>query len=231
MMDHLSPRKVLCVRDDMPQGDALGENLKAEGLTVFWAADCDAALTIVASKWPDIVILDLMKSPDIAVEICRRLKTQPNTLGIPVILLSSSGAEMDLLRGMNTGADDYVSRPCSMVDLMARVRAQIRRVRPAAIDENLTWEDIVLEPEAYRVYRGGKIVQMSLTELRLLQILLETPGRVWPREQLLDLIWGSTAEVNIRTVDVHMARLRKALCQHGHKDPFRTVRRTGYSLG
>jgi two-component system phosphate regulon response regulator PhoB len=153
------------------------------------------------------------------------------TQKLPVIMLSARGEEVDRVRGLETGADDYVIKPFSVMELMARVRVQLRRVRPASLGEVLAWDDIRVDTETYRVYRGEKVVKLGPTEFRLLSTLIEKPGRVLSREQLLDRVWGRDIYVDTRTVDVHVGRLRKALCQFGHEDPIRTVRGAGYSLG
>jgi two-component system phosphate regulon response regulator PhoB len=156
---------------------------------------------------------------------------RPETRSIPVIMLSARADEVDRVRGLETGADDYVIKPYSMVELMARARAQIRRVRPSTMGVVLEFEDIRLDTETHRVFRGEKVLKLGPTEFRLLTAFMEKPGRVWSREQLLDRVWGRDIYVDTRTVDVHVGRLRKALCVHGDADPVRTVRGSGYALG
>ena len=165
------------------------------------------------------------------IEVCRQLKTRSATRAIPIIMLSARSEEVDRVRGLETGADDYVIKPYSMVELMARVRAQLRRTRPATMGERLEYGDIVLDAETHRVTRREKTLRLGPTEFRLLSTFMEKPGRVWSREQLLDRVWGRDIYVDTRTVDVHIGRLRKALCQHGGDDPLRTVRGAGYALG
>ena len=165
------------------------------------------------------------------IEVCRRLKIRSETRGIPVIMLSARSEEVDRVRGLETGADDYVIKPYSVLELMARVRSQLRRVRPAASGERLEYEDIVLDATSHRVNRGGDELRLGPTEFRLLSTFMEKPGRVFTREQLLDRVWGRDIYVDTRTVDVHIGRLRKALTQHGGTDPLRTVRGAGYALG
>jgi two-component system phosphate regulon response regulator PhoB len=165
------------------------------------------------------------------IEVCRQLKTRSETRAIPIIMLSARSEEVDRVRGLETGADDYVIKPYSLVELMARVRAQLRRTRPATVGERLEYDDIVLDAETHRVTRCDKPLKLGPTEFRLLSTFMEKPGRVWSREQLLDRVWGRDIYVDTRTVDVHIGRLRKALCQHGGDDPLRTVRGAGYALG
>src|SRR5690606_33410053 len=165
------------------------------------------------------------------IEVCRRLKMRPETRGIPIIMLSARAEEVDRIRGLETGADDYVIKPYSVLELMARARAQLRRVRPSTVGMVLEWGDIRLDPETHRVYRGERVLKLGPTEFRLLTALIEKPGRVWSREQLLDRVWGRDIYVDTRTVDVHVGRLRKSLMVNGGEDPLRTVRGAGYALG
>ncbi|MEQ9693852.1 phosphate regulon transcriptional regulator PhoB [Shimia sp. SDUM112013] len=229
-MSHDHPT-VLVVEDEPAQRDVLSYNLKAEGFDVVSAADGDEALLLVEEEAPDIIVLDWMLPGISGIEICRRLKTKPQTNGIPVIMLSARSEEVDRVRGLETGADDYVVKPYSVLELMARVRSQLRRVRPAAVGQRLEYEDIVLDAETHRVTRCEKPLKLGPTEFRLLSTFMEKPGRVWSREQLLDRVWGRDIYVDSRTVDVHIGRLRKALCVHGGEDVLRTVRGAGYALG
>lgn len=222
---------VLIVEDEPAQREMLVYNLKAEGFDVVVAADGEEGLLLVEEVAPDIIVLDWMLPGVSGIEICRRLKTRPGTRAIPVIMLSARSEEVDKVRGLETGADDYVVKPYSVLELMARVRGQLRRVRPAAVGQRLEYLDIVLDPETHRVTRGGGELKLGPTEFRLLSTFMEKPGRVWTREQLLDRVWGRDIYVDSRTVDVHIGRLRKALCKFGGDDPLRTVRGTGYALG
>jgi len=222
---------VLVVEDEPAQREVLSYNLQSEGFEVVSAADGDEALLLVQEVMPDIIVLDWMLPGISGIEICRRLKTKPNTSGIPVIMLSARSEEVDRVRGLETGADDYVVKPYSVLELMARVRNQLRRVRPASVGQRLTYEDIVLDAETHRVTRSDSALKLGPTEFRLLSTFMEKPGRVWSREQLLDRVWGRDIYVDSRTVDVHIGRLRKALCVHGGDDPLRTVRGAGYALG
>ncbi|UWQ12965.1 phosphate regulon transcriptional regulator PhoB [Aliiroseovarius sp. M344] len=222
---------VLLVEDEPAQREVLRYNLGAEGYDVTMAENGDDALILMEEVMPDLVLLDWMLPGVSGIEICRRLKTRKKTKNIPVIMLSAKSEEVDRVRGLETGADDYVVKPFSVGELMARIRTQLRRTRPAAIGQQLEFEDIMLDGESHRVTRSGSDVKLGPTEFRLLATLMEKPGRVWSREQLLDRVWGRDVYVDTRTVDVHVGRLRKALCRQGGSDPLRTVRGTGYALG
>ena len=222
---------VLLVEDEPAQREVLAYNLESEGYAVSRAENGEEAMLQVAEITPDLVILDWMMPLMSGIEVCRQLKTREDTRNIPIIMLSARSEEVDTVRGLETGADDYVVKPYSLRELMARVRTQLRRSRPAASGETLIYQDIVLDPERHRVMRANDELKLGPTEYRLLVTLLEKPGRVFSRDQLLDLVWGRDIYVDTRTVDVHIARLRKALTQHGGGDPIRTVRGAGYSLG
>jgi two-component system phosphate regulon response regulator PhoB len=222
---------VLLVEDEPAQREVLGYNLEADGFRVVTASNGEEALLMVSEMPPDIIVLDWMMPNVSGIEVCRQLKTRSETRAIPIIMLSARSEEVDRVRGLETGADDYVIKPYSLVELMARVRAQLRRTRPATVGERLEYDDIVLDAETHRVTRCDKPLKLGPTEFRLLSTFMEKPGRVWSREQLLDRVWGRDIYVDTRTVDVHIGRLRKALCQHGGHDPLRTVRGAGYALG
>lgn len=222
---------VLVVEDEPAQREVLSYNLAAEGFRVCQAENGEDALMVVDEDTPDVIVLDWMMPHLSGIEVCRRLKTRPATRSIPIIMLSARSEEVDKVRGLETGADDYVIKPYSVVELMARVRAQLRRSRPSAVGVQLVFEDIILDGETHRVTRAGKAVKLGPTEFRLLRNFMEKPARVWSREQLLDRVWGRDIYVDTRTVDVHIGRLRKALMQHGGDDPVRTVRGAGYALG
>lgn len=231
MSSHKTAPKVLLVDDEPAQREVIAYNLKAEGFDVVEAGDGEEALLLVNEEAPDIIILDWMMPRLSGIEVCRRLKMRAETQKLPVIMLSARGEEVDRVRGLETGADDYVIKPFSVLELVARVRVQLRRVRPSSLGEVLSWGDIRVDTETFRVHRGDQIVRLGPTEFRLLSTLIEKPGRVLSREQLLDRVWGRDIYVDTRTVDVHVGRLRKALCQFGHEDPIRTVRGAGYALG
>ena len=222
---------VLLVEDEPAQREVLAYNLDAEGFRVVPADNGEDAMMLVEEEGPDIIILDWMMPKLSGIEVCRRLKMRPETRGIPIIMLSARAEEVDRIRGLETGADDYVIKPYSVLELMARARAQLRRVRPSTAGVVLEWGDIRLDPETHRVYRADKVLKLGPTEFRLLTALIEKPGRVWSREQLLDRVWGRDIYVDTRTVDVHVGRLRKSLMAHGGDDPLRTVRGAGYALG
>lgn len=222
---------VLVVEDEPAQREVLAYNLEAEGFRVSRAGNGEEALLLVEEDVPDIIVLDWMMPNLSGIEVCRRLKTRPDTRLIPIIMLSARSEEIDKVRGLETGADDYVIKPYSVIELMARVRSQLRRVRPSTVGQRLDFEDIMLDAETHKVSRSGQPVRLGPTEFRLLSTFMEKPGRVWSREQLLDRVWGRDIYVDTRTVDVHIGRLRKALTQHGGDDPVRTVRGAGYALG
>ena len=222
---------VLIVEDEPAQQAVLSYNLKAEGFAVLEADNGDDALILVYENMPDAIVLDWMLPRTSGIEVCRHLKQKPETRAIPVIMLSARSEEVDRVRGLETGADDYVVKPYSVVELMARIRSQLRRTRAAAMGERLKFGDIELDAETYKVYRADQQLKLGPTEFRLLSTFMEKPGRVWTRNQLLDRVWGRDIYVDTRTVDVHVGRLRKALCMHGGPDPLRTVRGAGYALG
>lgn len=222
---------ILVVEDEPAQREVLSYNFEAEGFDVTTAENGEEALLLVDEMSPDIIVLDWMLPNVSGIEVCRRLKSKAETRAIPVIMLSARSEEVDRVRGLETGADDYVIKPYSLVELMARVRTQLRRTRPATVGQLLEYNDIRLDPESHRVHRADNVLKLGPTEFRLLTTFMEKPGRVWSREQLLDRVWGRDIYVDTRTVDVHIGRLRKALCAFGGEDPLRTVRGAGYALG
>jgi two-component system phosphate regulon response regulator PhoB len=201
-----------------------------EGYDIVRTADGEEALLLAEERTPDLVILDWMIEGISGIEVCRRLRRRPNTAHVPIIMLTARGEESDRIRGLETGADDYVTKPFSPRELVARVGAVLRRVRPALAGEQLAFEDIEMDVDAHRVRRGGRAVQLGPTEFRLLRHLMENPGRVFSRDRLLDAIWPRDRDIDARTVDVHVRRLRKALNEGGRADVVRTVRSAGYSL-
>lgn len=222
---------VLVVEDEGAQREVLQYNLEAEGFDVVVADNGEDALLLVVEEQPDLIVLDWMLPKVSGIEVCRQVKADPATRHIPILMLSARTEEVDRVRGLETGADDYVVKPYSVVELMARLRAQLRRSRPATMGERLSFGDIILDAAEHRVFRAGQALHLGPTEFRLLSTLMEKPGRVWTREQLLDRVWGRDIYVDTRTIDVHVGRLRKALMQHGGDNPVRTVRGTGYALG
>lgn len=222
---------VLIVEDDFSQREVLAYNVSAEGYRVETAASGDEAVLMVKEEVPDLVVLDWMLPNVSGIEVCRQLKMSAQTQRVPVIMLSARSEEDDRVRGLETGADDYIVKPYSVAELLARIRTQLRRTRPAAVGERLEYDDITLNIEEHRVYRGDTPLKLGPIEFRLLTTFMERPGRVWSREQLLDRVWGREVYVDTRTVDVHVGRLRKALCSTGGEDPLRTVRGAGYALG
>ncbi len=222
---------ILLVEDEPAQRAVLAYNLKSEGFDVIEAEDGEEALVMAQDSLPDLVLLDWMLPHVSGLEVCRRLKSDKATRALPVIMLSARSEELDKVRGLETGADDYMVKPYSVAELMARVRKELRRTRPASVGEELVFDDIVLDAGSHRVSRAQNEIKLGPTEFRLLAAFLENQGRVLSREQLLDRVWGRDIYVDTRTVDVHIGRLRKALMQHGGVDPLRTVRGAGYALG
>ena len=222
---------VLLVEDEPAQRELLAYNLEAEGFDVITADNGEDGLILVDENDPDLIVLDWMMPQLSGIEVCRRLKSNSKTRQTPVIMLSARAEEVDRVRGLETGADDYVVKPYSVIELMARVKAHLRRIRAAAVGDRLEYGDIMLDPETHKVFRLQSELKLGPTEFRLLSTFMEKPGRVWSRDQLLDRVWGRDIYVDTRTVDVHVGRLRKALCQHGGDDPLRTVRGAGYALG
>jgi two-component system phosphate regulon response regulator PhoB len=221
---------LLLVEDDRALADLLIWHFEREGYEIVRTADGDEALILAEERVPDLVILDWMIEGVSGIEVCRRLRRKPSTAHVPIIMLTARGEESDRIRGLETGADDYVTKPFSPRELIARVGAVLRRVRPALAGEQLGYADIEMDVEAHRVRRGGKAVQLGPTEFRLLRHFMERPGRVFSRDRLLEAVWPHDPDIDARTVDVHIRRLRKALNEGGHADVIRTVRSAGYSL-
>ena len=221
---------VLLIEDEEPIAQLLKYNLEKEGYRVVLAGDGEEALILVQEELPDLVVLDWMLPKVSGIEVCRRLRQRAESRNLPILMLTARGEESDRVRGLDTGADDYVVKPFAMSELTARIRAVMRRIRPGLADDRVTCGDIVMDRVAHRVKRGGTEVHLGPTEFRLLDHLMQHPGRVFSREQLLDAVWGSDVYVEARTVDVHIGRLRKALNGKADADPIRTVRSAGYSL-
>jgi len=223
--------RVLVVEDELPLAETLCYNLKSEGFVTAHAENGEDAELFIAEDRPDLIILDWMLPQVSGIELCRRLRSRPETRTIPIVMLTARGEESDRIRGLSTGADDYVVKPFSLPELMARVQAILRRVAPDRIADVLEHADIVLDRAARKVTRGVRDVRLGPTEFRLLEYLMESPGRVLSRTQLLDGVWGRDAFVDERTVDVHIGRLRKSLIRGKERDPIRTVRGAGYVFG
>ena len=221
---------VLVAEDESALVTLLRYNLEREGYRVVEATDGEEALLLAAEEKPDLVLLDWMLPQLSGIEVCRRLRARPESRNVPILMLTARGEEADRVRGLNTGADDYITKPFSMTELLARLRAVMRRIRPSLSEDTVKVGDIEMDRVAHRVRRGGQEVHLGPTEYKLLDHLIQHPGRVFSREQLLDAVWGSDIYVEARTVDVHVGRLRKALNIDGTKDPIRTVRSAGYSL-
>ena len=221
---------VLVVEDEDSLATLLQYNLQKEGYDVALAGDGEEALLLVDERLPDLIVLDWMLPKISGIEVCRRLRQRNETRNVPIIMLTARGEESDRVRGLDTGADDYVVKPFSMTELTARIRAVLRRLRPGLAEDRVRRGDLLIDRVAHRVKRAGQEIHLGPTEFRLLDYLMQHPGRVFSREQLLDAVWGSDVYVEARTVDVHIGRLRKALGVSETDDPIRTVRSAGYSL-
>jgi two-component system, OmpR family, phosphate regulon response regulator PhoB len=221
---------VLIVEDEEDLVIMLTYNLEREGYTVYSVSDGDEAVTAAAERRPAIIILDWMLPHKSGLDICRQLRRGAKTRDIPVIMLTARGEEADRIRGLDSGADDYMSKPFSITELLARIRAVLRRTGPVGNSDMLTFGDTKMDLVAHRVSRAGRDIHLGPTEFRLLRHLMQYPGRVFSREQLLDVVWGHDVYVEPRTVDVHIRRLRKALNEGDAPDIIRTVRSAGYAL-
>lgn len=226
----MNSAKLLLVEDDPALAELLEYRFRNEGYRVRVTADGDEALMMAAEEVPDLVILDWMIEGTSGIEVCRRLRRDKETAHVPVIMLTAREAEDDRIRGLETGADDYLTKPFSPRELLARVAAVMRRIRPALAGEAIEVGDLRLDPVAHKVQRRGEPLQLGPTEYRLLKFLMESPGRVFSRGQLLDGVWGTGSDIELRTVDVHIRRLRKAIEISGARDPIRTVRSAGYAI-
>lgn len=223
--------RILVVDDEAAQREVVLYNLEAAGFEVMSADNGEDAVLMAYEERPNLIVLDWMMPKLSGLEVCRQLRSKKETKEIPIILLSARSEDVDKVRGLEMGADDYVAKPYSVVELMARINTQLRRYSAAMAGEKLTYLDIELDSETHRVFRNGVEVKLGPTEYRLLSFFMERPGRVRTREQLLDHVWGRDIYVESRTVDVHIGRLRRALTKNGGQDPIRTVRSAGYSLG
>jgi len=221
---------ILVVEDEAALVTLLRYNLEREGFRVAEARDGEEAMLQIAEQMPDLVLLDWMLPLMSGIEVCRQLRRLPETRRLPIVMLTARGEEGDKLRGLDAGADDYVTKPFSPSELIARVRAVLRRARPEREGETLQYQDLIMDLASHRVRRNGREVHLGPTEFRLLRHLLENQGRVFSREQLLDMVWGRDVYGEPRTVDVHIRRLRKAINAEVEKDLIRTVRAAGYAL-
>ncbi|HYE43574.1 MAG TPA: phosphate regulon transcriptional regulator PhoB [Caulobacteraceae bacterium] len=226
----MSTPYIMVVEDEDALATLLHYNLEKEGYEVGLAGDGEEALLQAEERAPDLVVLDWMLPKVSGIEVCRRLRSRPGTRNVPIIMLTARGEESDRVRGLDTGADDYITKPFAMSELSARVRAVLRRIRPGLADDQVRRGDLMMDRVAHRVRRGERDIHLGPTEYRLLDHFMQHPGRVFSREQLLDAVWGSNVYVEVRTVDVHIGRLRKAITAEGERDPIRTVRSAGYAL-
>jgi two-component system phosphate regulon response regulator PhoB len=222
--------QIMVVEDEEALSTLLDYNLRKSGYQVSLVSEGDETLYAVEEQRPDLILLDWMLPGVSGIEVCRQIRATAAVRDTPIIMLTARGEEADRIRGLQTGADDYLTKPFSMTELTARIQALLRRSRPAIAGDIATFGDIVLDRDAHRVRRAGRELRLGPTEFRLLEALLRRPGRVFSREQLLDQVWGRDVYVEARTVDVHVGRLRKALNRRGERDPIRTVRSAGYAL-
>lgn len=221
---------VLIAEDESPIVELLRYNLNREGYDVGAAEDGETALIMIDERTPDLLLLDWMLPKVTGIEVCRQLRSKAETRNLPVIIVTARTEESDRIRGLDTGADDYVTKPFSPIELMARIRAVMRRIRPGLVEDVLRCGDLEIDRAAHTVARAGASIHLGPTEFRLLDYLMQHPGRVFSREQLLDAVWGSDVYVEARTVDVHVGRLRKALNSQGGNEMIRTVRSAGYAI-
>lgn len=222
--------RILIVEDEEALTTLLRYNLEAEGFEVDSAARGDEAELRLQEQVPDLILLDWMLPGLSGIELCRRVRARRETASLPVIMLTARGEEGDRIRGLGTGADDYIVKPFSVPELLARVRALLRRAKPTHVANLLEAGDIELDRDSHRLRRAGSEIHLGPTEFKLLEFLMQSPGRVYSREQLLDGVWGHDVYIDERTVDVHVGRLRKALNRTGEIDPIRTVRGSGYAF-
>ena len=221
---------IIVAEDEDALATLLNYNLEKEGYDVGIAGDGEMALTMIRERQPDLLVCDWMMPKVSGIEVCRRLRAQGTTRNLPIIMLTARSEESDRIRGLDTGADDYVVKPFSTVELLARIRAVLRRIRPGLSEDRVEFGEISVDRMSHRVQRKGREVRLGPTEYKLLDFFMQYPRRVFSREQLLDAVWGNDVYVEARTVDVHIGRLRKALNEHEEFDPIRTVRSAGYSL-
>ncbi|MFM9939614.1 MAG: phosphate regulon transcriptional regulator PhoB [Hyphomicrobiaceae bacterium] len=224
------PARILVVEDDKSLVTLLDYNLAASGYDVVTAPSAEEGELLLSEQLFDLAILDWMLPEMTGIELCARLRRNGKVPQVPILMLTARGEETDRVRGLSTGADDYVTKPFSVPELLARVKALLRRSAPERMADSLTVGEITLDRMAHRVMRGSREVSIGPTEYRLLEVLMESAGRVLSRNQLLDRVWGTTAEIDERTIDVHIGRLRKSLIRGPQSDPIRTVRGAGYVL-
>ena len=221
---------IIVAEDEDALSTLLTYNLEKEGYEVAMAVDGDEAMMMISERMPDLLVCDWMMPKVSGIEVCRRLRSQGTTRNLPIVMLTARSEESDRIRGLDTGADDYIVKPFSMIELVARIRAVLRRIRPGLSEDRVTFGELSVDRLSHRVQRSGRDIHLGPTEYKLLDYLMQHPRRVFSREQLLDAVWGNDVYVEARTVDVHIGRLRKALNDGDAFDPIRTVRSAGYSL-
>ncbi len=229
-MSNANGLKVLIVEDEAAQRELLLYNLEDAGYRTFAAVDGDEGLLVAREESPHLIILDWMMPGLSGLELCKQLKRYPETKETPILMLTARGEEADKVRGLDSGADDYLVKPYSIAELLARARAMLRRTEPGSDGSAIEYGDITIDPQKMRVWRNSIGLELGPTEYRLLNVLISRPGRVWSRDQLMERVWEGNLEIDQRTVDVHIGRLRKALNQEGARNPIRTVRSAGYAL-
>ena len=222
---------VLVIEDEAAQREVLLYNIEAAGYEAIWADNGEDGVLSAQENNPDVIVVDWMMPNLSGIEVCRQLRANPETKDMHIILLTAKSTEADKVRGLEIGADDYVTKPYSITELMARIKTQLRRSRSALVGQQLQYGDLILDAATHRVFRDGQEIKLGPTEFRLLSTLMERQGRILSRDQLLDYVWGRDINVDTRTVDVHIGRLRKSLCDNGQDDPIRTIRGVGYALG
>lgn len=222
---------VLVIEDEAAQREVLVYNIEAAGYEAIWSDNGEDGVLSAQENNPDVIIVDWMMPKLSGIQVCRQLRANPDTKDMHIILLTAKSTESDKVHGLETGADDYVTKPYSVTELMARINTQLRRGRSVLVGRQLQYGNIILDAATHRVFRDGQEVKLGPIEFRLLTTLMERQGRVLSRDQLLDYVWGRDINVDTRTVDVHIGRLRKSLVAIGQDDPIRTIRGVGYALG
>ena len=230
-MINLHQAHIILADHDQAGARALSGSLKEAGFKVSRANSGESVIEMIEDESPDLLMAERRLTGVSGIELCRVLKSRPDTRSMPILMLASNSDHVDLARALDTGADDFVHKPVTAIELVARTRALLRRAKPTTVGERLEYQDIVVEMETLRAFRGETLLKLGPTEINILATFVQKPGRVWTRDQLIDTVWGPDTYIDTRTVDVHVGRLRKTLRTHGNGDPFRTIRGVGYALG